>query len=376
MPRRIRIIPALLLACAACRPDASAVRAGASASSESSASGSAASSAAAVAQVPAAAVARPNREPAGEPPPAHPAAYLAWVQVDTLPARTVWMDADGREIATRAGMYIAQGGRLWTWETSRKRMVGLDCGAARGGRGLRRRAGSVRTETLRELGSGERHEWLGLPERGDREAGAPPVQYERPLASAGPYLLTGGMIDFDFCGDHATPSRWRAITDLSHLRRDVPLDTAAVMMRDSAAAERHLAATALEYDQVNGPGLEFAGVEVQWTREGTLQGGYRFHRGACFTCGDFGDSYRRSVLIADGELPRWLRAWSRAPEPVRRWWQADPAVRAAWSGVRTWAADSTPEDHRYWFNERTPRAGWSAVDSANAARLLRLFRTP
>jgi hypothetical protein len=83
----------------------------------------------------------------------------------------------------------------------------------------------------------------------------------------------------------------------------------------------------------------------------------------------------RTVLVADSVMPPWLVPWSRAPEPVRRYWRTEPRVAEAFGRVGTWASDTTVCGHDVWYAAPALRTGWSAVAAADTGRLLQLFRT-
>jgi len=364
MPRRIRIVSALLLACAACQADAprrhaAFPRAPSAAASDSPAAAGDAGEA--------------YREP-----PVHPAAYLVWWTARDDPPRSAWLDASGGVVASRPGVYVAAGARLWRWTDGERRVKGLDCRAIRkahdrgGDPSVPTLTRTTNTSAMVEMASGRRVQIFAA---GDDDGEAPPRVKTWPLAGFGPYLVIATRGRWDACGAHDLPGEYTAVLDLL---RDttIAVDDRRVMLRDSAAADAAMHETANEWernDEHRGPG-SINGWEAQWRPDGTLQAGYRFGLSACFWCGDHGEAYYRSVLVPDSVLPGWAAPWARAPGPVGRYWQS-PEMRRGWRTVHAWARDTAAEDHRFWYLEPGVRTGWSAVDSANAPRLLALFRT-
>ncbi|HET7234078.1 MAG TPA: hypothetical protein VFJ16_28960 [Longimicrobium sp.] len=309
-------------------------------------------------------------EPAGFPPPEHPAAYLVWT-VDTMYApQTVWLDTAGVVVATRPGIYIAAGKHLWKWVDAEKRVKGLDCECYRQHESATGCivSGNAGVAYLRDLTGGAGRVWV--LEAGDETGWALPVQSARPVSGAGPYLVTSAIGDYDGCGAHDLPSAWRNEFDLSTGEPLEIHDTVGVYERNGEAAAAAFDATPSGMpEDTPGPG-GLMGYEFQWTRAGRLQGGYRFQVFACFACSDDA-SYSRTVLVPDPQLPRWIRPWSRAPRAVVAYWRADRRLRPGWRDVAD-CAHASPGDVKGWYYGRK-HTGWSAVDSANAAVMLASF---
>lgn len=313
-------------------------------------------------------------EPERVSPPAHPAGYLVWWADEAHAARTVWLDGGGRVLASRGGVYVAARRRLWRWTERRERMWGLDCECVRNGNPGE--CGSVASLTgtvyLTEVGGLGRITVLAPPDSADR---APAQQSAAALAGAGPYLMVGVEARAHYCGAHDLPAGGLDLMDLEHDRGVDVREPPGVAWRDSAAAVRAFAATAgdleIDAEQPDDPG-QLYGLEVQWLPDGTLQTGYRYGRSTCFICGDGGESYLRTVLVPNPVIPRWLAPWTRAPEPVLRYWRR-PALRHGWAQVSRWAGDGDALRVNGWYGVAF-RTGWSPVDSAGAARMLGLFR--
>ncbi|HSU17249.1 hypothetical protein [Longimicrobium sp.] len=310
-------------------------------------------------------------------PPAHPAGYLVWWADSAHSARTAWLDGGGRVIATRPGVYAAMGPHLWRWTEGTKRAPGADCECIRGKDPDRcpLRSSRVNTATMVDLAGGGTREIMGPLDSTQASGEVQPEQQATPVTGAGPYLLVRVKAAYDACGAHGLPADDVAWAPLAG--DTVPEPEASVMARDSAAATLGFLQTPCgigEDDEKRDPGSPWSW-EAQWTRGGRLQGGYRFIREAAFICGDGGESYSRTILVADSVLPRWIAAWSPAPEPVRRYWSTEPRAAAAWREAGVWASDTSVAQHSFWYMDAALRAGWSAVDSVNAPRLLALFRT-
>jgi hypothetical protein len=286
------------------------------------------------------------------------------------------MDAGGRVVATRPGVWVAAGARLLRWTERQVRAVGADCDCVRRRQpGPCRRAARVDVAFFTEVGDGGRVPVMDAPDSAQLEGEAAPSQMAIPVMGAGPYLLVDVGSDFDACGMHDLPAEDVVMFDLGRRRAIRFASDTAVERRDGAAAERGFAQTRGDFeDEETGPGSLWD-FEAQWMPDGRLQGGFRFSRSSCYICGDRGMSYMRTVLVPDPVLPRWIAPWAAAPEPVRRYWRAEPRLRAAWRDVTPWARDTSVADHQYWYNGAGVRTGWSAVDSADAGRLLGLFRT-
>jgi hypothetical protein len=311
-------------------------------------------------------------------PPVDAEGYLVWWADSASAVRTVWLDAAGRTVAERPGLYVADGARLWRWEDGKERAAGADCECIRrkdDPRDCPPRISVVNTAAMVDLADGGRVEIMSPIDSAQADGEAQPQQKSIPVTGAGPYLLVRTQAAYDACGAHGLPAddvAWSSLTGdtLPHL------DEHAVMARDSAAAELGFLQTPCgigEDDEVRDPGQPW-GHEAQWTRACVLQGGYRFLRSSAFICGDWGESYARTVLVADSVMPSWLVPWSRAPEPVRRYWRTMPRIAAAFGRVGTWASDTTVGGHDVWYAAPALRTGWSAVAAADTARLLALFR--
>jgi len=312
-------------------------------------------------------------------PPADAAGYLVWWADSASAVRTAWLDGAGRTVAERPGLYVVNGARLWKWEDGKERAAGADCECMRrkdDPRDCPPRVSMVNTAAMVDLAGGRRVEIMSPIDSAQADGEAQPDQRATPVTGAGPYLLVRVAARYDACGAHDLPAddvAWSSLTGDTLPRPDAR----AVVARDSAAAERGFLRTPCgigDDDEVRSPGEPW-GFEAQWTREGTLQGGYRFSRSSAFICGDWGESYARTVLVADSVMPPWLAPWSRAPEPVRRYWRSVPRVAAAFRRTGAWASDTTVGGHDFWYAAPELRTGWSAVAAADTARLLPLFRT-
>jgi len=384
-----RTFAALLLACAACRPDASAAPGPNRRASTAPVNATAPANSAAVPTASADSAAeeadarRPFAEYAedreGPRPPAHPAGYLVWSAEVDRPAATVWLDAAGRTVAARPGVYIAHDARLWRWMDRRWRVTGVDCAC----RNYTPNEDCTRTRELRgayllDLATGARVWTLPVADSLGASGEEAPVQRAEPVTGAGPYLQIRVVAVYQSCGPHDSPYEDVQMIDVAADREVHAGSRERVTRRDGVAAAAAFEATRVDWGadserEPEGPGTLWA-FEAQWLPAGRLQGGYRFYKSSCFICGDRGESYMRTLLIADSVLPRWMAPWSAAPEPVRRHWR-EPRLRRAWRPVTRWDADTSVTEHQYWYADSTAlRTGWSAVDSANAPRLLELFK--
>jgi hypothetical protein len=285
-------------------------------------------------------------------------AYLVWsaAAVDS-PARTVWIDGQGRPVAQRAGVVAGGSGGLWAWTEGKETTRGVDCECLRNAEDPDNAQclvqGEVATVHLADLLSGRR---VGVVAAEPSDENALPEQRAAPLAGVGPYLFVEADYDVYSCGAHGFHNVEARVYDLSRGGAVVELlDSAqalAVEEREGVAARRALEDEFDDDDWVEGSveSVYLTEVEAKWTQAGTLDVAYQLTTGACYACSDgLSSSYSRSAVVPASSVPPALAEWTRAPEAVRRYWQATPPGE---------------------------RAGWSRVDAADPAAALARFRRP
>ena len=328
---------ALLVACGACTAEPPPEQAGAAAAFRAPSAGSPA---------PPATGAQPGE------------AYLVWsAAAADSPARTVWIDGEGRPVAQRAGVVVGGSGGLWAWTEGKETTRGVDCECLRNAEDpdnaqcLAR--GEVATVQLADLLGGRR---VSVVAAEPSDENALPEQRAAPLAGVGPYLFVEADYDVYSCGAHGFHNVEARVYDLSRGGAVVELldsvQALAVEEREGVEARRALEDELDDDDWVEGSveSVYLTEVEAKWTPAGTLDVAYQLTTGACYACSDgLSSSYSRSAVVPASSVPPALAEWTRAPEPVRRYWRAAPPGE---------------------------RAGWSRVDAADPAAALARFRRP
>lgn len=296
----------------------------------------------------------PDSVVAVEPPvaPLPPApAYLVWTADSSHEASTAWIDGEGRVVAHRRGVYVADGARLWRWTQGRGGVRGLDCVCFR--REQDHDTGKdctyvdvMETAYLLEVGGTARIRVLDLPDSATSEGVDPGRQHAYPTTGAGPYLFNEWTFAGDGCGAHGW---WGTMHQLSFVRLDsvMTTDTARYTVADSAAGMRKLVETDWDDDPEGVRGMSFHGVEAWFQADSALSLYLRYGTSAPFEESDEGGGHGRTEVVPAHFAPRWLAPYVRTPDAVRRYWRASP---------------------------RREHAGWSAIDAPHAAVLLARFR--
>jgi hypothetical protein len=269
-----------------------------------------------------------------------------WTTASAAGDSTTWLDARGAVRARRAGIWAASGARLWRWEESWVEVRALNCECVRA-----RPVGPlgeaclgparVREIALREVGGTGNVEFFEPVDREQQRGEAAPVQTALPSVGAGRYLFVESYDQADECGDHGWSEIFMQAIDLERGAWHSPPGEAPTPA-DSVAAR---AALTIEGEPPKEK-IEFAGESAAWTAADTLALSDRYTTFIPYVLSDYG-SNQHAALLPRAPRP-WIRPWIHPPAPVRRYWST----------------------HRHGA-----RAGWSAVDSAQAGRMWAAFQS-
>jgi hypothetical protein len=298
----------------------------------------------------------PVREVPPDPSIARAAGYLVWSVGDpeewatasAADGETVWMDAAGKVLARRRGVFAASGERLWRWREAFVATRGLNCECYRAKSKADPSGAScilparVRTVEVAEVGGRGVVVLHSAPSLEQLRGEEPPTQSALPHVGAGRYLFVEAYDEGDACGAHGWDGIDRVVVDLQR-GTVIKTDSVPLTAADSARARDGLDITPEMGERMD---PRFADQEARWTPADTLEMLDRLSTFAPLGLADDG-SNTHSVLLPHPRPRDWIAPWTHAPEPVRRYWVAAP---------------------------RGECAGWSAVDSAHAAALWARFR--
>jgi hypothetical protein len=259
-------------------------------------------------------------------------AWLVWTSEEgDEGARTVWLDARGREVASRGGVVVAARGALWEYRASARRVRLPTCdqievGArtpARGERATLERGGLV------EVGGSRRRALGNAPiVEGAAEAHAT----QEIVASVGPWLFVRASHWSYECGAHGNLHVGLSVYDARTGRSAV--DVLAPGERNGALALRGTALEELlaagEGDFVDTPAVddvELVASTPAWT-SGRLAMDHHFTTFACYACSDgMWSSYTRAASVHDENVPASLAPYASLPDPVSAWIASHGDVR-------------------------------------------------
>ena len=279
--------------------------------------------------------------------PTPPGAWLVWSH-DGDRAETVWIDANGAEVARHDGIALIAGPHLWRVESHDGVATGLDCACiARTDPTYTTMPEACRTSLPTDvvfavdlLDPTQRLELVAAPVSAAalQEGDSSPNVAAQLVASAGPFLFIETSGSSYGCGA-AHPNGWTAyeVVDLTNATKTLvtPLTAAestAIKSTETAAAKaREFKADASVFEP---EAYELTELRPRWQADGKLVTEAQLTWEACYACSDgLWGSNSRSARVPT-PLPQSLAPYSTAPAAVITWWSTHaPGPNGGWTEV-------------------------------------------
>lgn len=262
--------------------------------------------------------------------------YLVWTAAGEaadaaaggVPGRTVWLDAAGREQASREGVWIAHDGRLYRLERRRAAVALPGCDREEGDPAAPDEgvpdAGKLAGLYLAPVGAGEPIALRPLPDAAE-EGASEHEEHVVLQAALGPYLFVEERSYTYSCGAHGFTTVSAFVYDLGAGARTTALEPAAAeRARLEKAARAKFAAERRAAEDGEGGGmgpdkdgsLGLAATLPHWIR-GRLRLDHLWWADACYACGDgVWTSYTTTTVVPGRAVPAALTPWAKLPAPV------------------------------------------------------------
>jgi len=263
--------------------------------------------------------------------------FLVWTSVDPGgkdPAgpgeRTVWLNAAGRELAARDGLWLAHGGRLWRLETRRESVALPSCARLEAedpseAGDLQPDAGKLEGLYLvpTGAGAGKAVAVRRLPKKVE-EGTAELEERVFVTAAVGPYLFVETRSDSYACGAHGDTAATAFVFDLT---TGAPTKALAPSERELARLEKLARARFQEESEEedepldgdespDASGFGLAASVPVWAK-GRLALRHLWWAEACYACGDGAwESYTTTTEVPSEVVPPALAEHGTLPAPV------------------------------------------------------------
>jgi hypothetical protein len=261
--------------------------------------------------------------------------FLVWTRDGDGHGVTHRLDADGREIETMAGIFVATGSGAWQWREEPRLVVTTPCERYDEEGGLLpsepTAPGETTRATLLHVAGGA--EQVVVEPATDLE-GAADVQHGVELvASVGPYLFVRESTYAYTCGAHGntgvTATLWDAVQGTSIA---FPDDTGPIE-QPRVDAMKELSDEDDDLFPVNESTVTLTELVPTFGKDGALELGLQFTAPTCYACtrGGWG-SYTKSAIAPAAAMPSLLVPFARPPEAVRTFAIAHPELKlGGWS---------------------------------------------
>lgn len=258
--------------------------------------------------------------------------FVAWSEDAEGAARSVWLDASGREVAVREGERViaTADGALWRVRVARERVRLASCEQIEDGAGeeaARGERGRLARVWLEELGGRRR---IALLEPAATEGVASIDQRIAIESSVGPVIVVRTELDVFACGAHGS-------VEVSVRTFDARTGDEIALAGEDADADAGLAPRARQELLSESEGAIEEPLELDEIQRvasfPAIDGGRVVMRhvlatDACFACSDGSwSSYTRAVTLESEAVPRSIAEHADWPAPVRAWLRAHPGAR-------------------------------------------------
>lgn len=278
--------------------------------------------------------------------PAGAGAWLVWA-TDGERSETVWIDANGAEVARHDGIHLAAGTHVWRVERHEGRATGLDCECV-----MRTDPSFATTPEACKIGvptqvvtavdllSTEHIDLVTAPTLASVQDGeSSPGVNATIVGTVGPYLFLetygysfgcgaahgNGWFTYDVID---TTTSGRLVVDAlsaSEVTGIKTAETATVLSRELAN----------DGSVFNPDAYTVTELRPRWQEDGKLVTEAQLTWDACYACSDgLWASYTRSIRVPT-QVPTRLQPYAAAPAPVVAWWAAHPPpLTTGWSEVQ------------------------------------------
>lgn len=279
------------------------------------------------------------------PSPAPNGAWLVW-STDGDRSETVWIDANGAEVARKEGVHLAAGAHVWRIERHEGRVTGLDCDCVgRADPSMTTTPDACKTAvptqvvTAVDLLSTEHFDLVTAPTAvAALDGESSPGVAATIVSTVGPYVFLETSGYSYGCGAaHGNGWVGYEVIDATTAARSVvevvtPAEASAIKTTEAAGTlARQQAAEGAAFDPQT---FTLTEVRPRWQADGKLVAEAQLTWDACYACSDgLWGSYSRSARIPT-RVPERLLPHATTPAPVLAWWSAHPPpLTGGWSAV-------------------------------------------